>query len=86
MVDKGIRSKIINKWAQGRWTLIASIFSDGGFLWTLTKDTVRSKDFIQILWVLKYVMCFNKKQLKTNVWVTLDNAPVHISEENIKIY
>ena len=29
-------------------------------------------------------MCFNKKQLKTNVWVTLDNALVHTSEERLK--
>ena len=30
-LPKGIGSKIINKWAQGRWILIASKFSVGRF-------------------------------------------------------
>ena len=82
----GLTSKIINKWTLGRWTLIASVFSNGMFLCMIAKDTVKSSEFIQFLWILRYVLRFTKNKISKNIWITLDNAPVHTANKVLKYY
>ena len=80
----GVSSKIINNRIQGRWTIIASIFSDGNFLWMITRDIVKTQEFIKFLSILKYVLKLSKTYFNNDVCITLDNAPVHTSTEALK--
>ena len=84
-LPKGITSKIINKNTTGRCTLIASIFSDGNFFCMIVEDTVKTKEFTQFLIILKYAIKLLKLVPSKDVWITLDNAPVHTSQESLKI-
>ena len=55
-LPKGKTGKIINKNTTGRCTLIASIFSDGNFLCMIVEDTVKTKEFIKFLQILRHAL------------------------------
>ena len=84
-LPKGIAGKIINKNVSGRCTLIASIFSDGNFLRMIVDDTVKTFEFWTFLLILKYTLHQSKILKEFNIWVTLDNAPVHTSHRSKEI-
>ena len=82
-LPKGKTGKIINKNTTGRCTLIASIFSDGNFLCMIVEDTVKTKEFIKFLQILRHALKATMLTTSENIWITLDNAPVHTSHESL---
>ena len=51
----------------------------------IVDDTVKTLEFWKFLLVLKYVLFQSKALSKFNVWITLDNAPVHTSYKSMEI-
>ena len=52
----------------------------------IDKDNVKSSQFIQFKWILRYVLRFTKNKISKNIWITLDNVPVHTVDKVLKYY
>ena len=83
--SKRIAEKIINKTEFGRCNLIVSIFFGGNLLWMIVDNTVKTFEFRTFLLALKYTLHQSKILQEFNIWIILDNAPLHTSYRSKEI-
>ena len=79
----GRTSKIVNDRTWGRCTLIAAIFSDGSYLWLISKDTINSPEFRDFIMVMNYLIKSCKHLFKDKITITMDNASPHRSIDTL---
>ena len=84
-MPKGKSLPIINiKW-KGRAIVIFGFWSDGNYIWMVTKKTTTENGFWVFLALLKRFIADVLCQDPQNVILSLDNAPVHLSSKSKKV-
>ena len=84
-LPKGVTNSIIWTTIARRWSMFASILSNGEFLWLIVDDTGNSDKFWDFIkWILNYAIDLSNMKSSSDWIITLDNASIHKSSKTVK--
>ena len=82
-LPRGITSSIINNFAQGSWSMISAILSNGEFIWLIINGSGTSENFWQFLSIINYAIKSTMKDSERRFLYVMDNASIHHSNLTI---